>query len=348
MTPQPSAPQPSTPSAGRTRPRIAMTLGDPAGVGGELGAKLLASPEILDAADVLVVASPAEATRAAGHAGVVLDFADELGEGRPVLSDPGRPGPLPTAIGEVSAEAGRWALDALRYSLSLVNAGKVDGICFMPLNKSSLHLAGMHELDELHWFAGELDFAGTLSELNVLDGFFTARVTSHIALADVAAGISADSVRATINLLHGALHDSGVSTPRLGVAALNPHAGENGTFGRQEIDAIRPAVEAARADGIDAEGPYPSDTIFLKARSGRFDGVVTMYHDQGQIAMKMMGFDRGVTVQGGLPIPIATPAHGSAFDIAGAGAANPQASINAFTLAATMACRRLTKSARKQ
>jgi 4-hydroxythreonine-4-phosphate dehydrogenase len=327
------------------RPRLALTLGDPAGVGGELAAKLLATPDLLDGVDLSVIASPDEVSRAADQAHVGVDLATASGTDnrRPVLLDPHRAAPLPTAVGQVSEQAGRWALDALRYSLSMMESASIDGICFAPLNKTSLHLAGMGEPDELHWFANQLDFSGLLSELNVLDGFFTARVTSHIALADVAAGITADRVRAIIDLLYTALMDSGVEHPRLGVAALNPHAGENGTFGRQEIDHIRPAVEAARRDGIDADGPYPSDTIFLKVKAGIFDGVVTMYHDQGQIAMKMMGFDKGVTVQGGLPVPIATPAHGSAFDIAGLNKANTQATFNAFRLAATMARRRILR-----
>lgn len=322
-------------------PRIALTLGDPAGVGGELAAKLLADADAMAGADVVVLASAAEIDRAATHAGVTLDLADSPGEGRPALVDPGRDAPLPTTLGQVSGEAGAWALDALRHALTLAEAGQIDGICFTPLNKTSLHLAGMGTEDELRWFATTLGFTGTTSELNVLDDLWTARVTSHIALADVAERITADAVTDTIALLDTALRDAGVAAPRLGVAALNPHAGENGSFGRQEIDAIAPGIAAARAAGIDAAGPYPSDTIFLKARAGVFDGVVTMYHDQGQIAMKMMGFDRGVTVQGGLPVPIATPAHGSAFDIAGANKANPQATVNAFRLAATMAARRL-------
>jgi 4-hydroxy-L-threonine phosphate dehydrogenase PdxA len=137
--------------------------------------------------------------------------------------------------------------------------------------------------------------------------------------------------------------ESGIDAPRLGVCALNPHNGENGAFGRQEIDAIRPAVEASRANGIDVQGPFPCDTIFLKRQ--HFDGIVTMYHDQGQIAMKLLSFDGGVTVQGGLPLPIATPAHGTAFDIAGKNLAAVASTQNAFDLAVTMAERRIQEQA---
>lgn len=137
--------------------------------------------------------------------------------------------------------------------------------------------------------------------------------------------------------------ESGIEHPRLAVCALNPHNGENGAFGRQEIDAIRPAVEAAREAGIDAEGPYPCDTIFLKRE--RYDAFVTMYHDQGQIALKLLSFDGGVTVQGGLPIPIATPAHGTAFDIVGKNLASVRSTQNAFDIVSTMAERRIAKAA---
>lgn len=139
--------------------------------------------------------------------------------------------------------------------------------------------------------------------------------------------------------------ESGIDSPRLGVCALNPHNGENGAFGRQEIDYIRPAVQASQENGIDVQGPFPCDTIFLKRE--HFDGIVTMYHDQGQIAMKLLSFDGGVTVQGGLPIPIATPAHGTAFDIAGKNLAAVTSTQNAFDIAATMAERRIQKGSSK-
>lgn len=133
--------------------------------------------------------------------------------------------------------------------------------------------------------------------------------------------------------------ESGIERPRLGVCALNPHNGENGNFGRQEIDHIAPAVAAARAKGIDVEGPFPCDTIFLKR--SKYDGIVTMYHDQGQIAIKLLSFDGGVTVQGGLPVVITTPAHGTAFDIVGQNLASVTSTQNAFDIAVEMASRRI-------
>jgi 4-hydroxythreonine-4-phosphate dehydrogenase len=129
---------------------------------------------------------------------------------------------------------------------------------------------------------------------------------------------------------------SGVTTPRIAVCGLNPHNGDNGAFGREEIDIIAPGIALAAQRGMPADGPYPADTIFLKVRKGLYDAVVTMYHDQGQIALKLMGFDRGVTVQGGLPVPITTPAHGTAFDIEGEGRADVGAMKEAFLLACRM------------
>jgi 4-hydroxythreonine-4-phosphate dehydrogenase len=139
-----------------------------------------------------------------------------------------------------------------------------------------------------------------------------------------------------IVLIDQVLRTAGVGEPRLLVAALNPHGGEGGLFGNEEIEAIAPAIQQARSAGIQASGPFPADTIFVRARKGACDAVVSMYHDQGQIAMKLMGFERGVTVQGGLPLPVTTPAHGTAFDIAGHGKANPQGLYQAFRIACRM------------
>ncbi|HWI14039.1 MAG TPA: 4-hydroxythreonine-4-phosphate dehydrogenase PdxA, partial [Burkholderiales bacterium] len=218
----------------------------------------------------------------------------------------------------------------------LTRAGKTHALCFAPLNKSSLHLAGMRHNDELHWLAEGLGHAGPCCEFNVLDGVWTSRVTSHIALKDVAGMLSVERVADAIHLIYRAVQQSGVAQPRVAVCGLNPHNGDNGAFGREEIDIIAPAIALAGKRGMPADGPYPADTIFLKVRDGRYDAIVTMYHDQGQIALKLMGFDRGVTVQGGLPVPITTPAHGTAFDIEGQGRADVGAMKQAFLLACRM------------
>ncbi|MFF5566883.1 4-hydroxythreonine-4-phosphate dehydrogenase PdxA [Streptomyces sp. NPDC012623] len=326
------------------RPTIALTLGDPSGIGGELAAKLLASGELEELADVLVIASREELDRAAEQASVELDVSDQRGTGRPALVDPGRPGPLPTVTSAVNVASGAWTLAALEFAVSLAQSGEVDGICFMPLNKTALHEAGMTKEDELRWFAELLGHTGPTSEINVLPDLWTARITSHIPMAEVADRVTADRVTEIITMFDEMLRDSGIAEPRIGVAALNPHNGENGLFGRHEIDEIAPGVAAAQRAGIKAQGPFPADTIFLKGRDGAFDGIVTMYHDQGQIAMKLLGFDGGVTVQGGLPIAVTTPAHGTAFEIVGKGLANTNSARNAFVLAATLASRQAARS----
>jgi 4-hydroxythreonine-4-phosphate dehydrogenase len=184
--------------------------------------------------------------------------------------------------------------------------------------------------------ADELGFDGPHGEFNVLDKIWNARVTSHVPLARVSSLLSVDSIVRALQLTHNSMKTAGFSSPRIAVAALNPHAGDGGNFGREEIEVIAPAVAKAKALQIRADGPFPSDTVFLRARGGAYDAVLTMYHDQGQIAIKLMGFDRGVTVLGGLPVPICTPAHGTAYDIAGKGTANVEATRRAFLLACEM------------
>src|SRR6185369_3685379 len=188
--------------------------------------------------------------------------------------------------------------------------------------------------------AGVLGITGPATEFNILEGLWNARVTSHVPMADVPKLLTVERIVGALELTATALRAAGYVPPRIAVAALNPHAGDGGNFGREEIDIIAPAVAAARAKGIPCDGPYPADTVFVRARRGDYDAVMTMYHDQGQIAMKLIGFDRGVTLLGGFPLPICTPAHGSAYDIAGKGIANPGASKAAVLLAAKMATKR--------
>ena len=191
--------------------------------------------------------------------------------------------------------------------------------------------------DELVFAAEYLGFKGVVAEFNIIDQFWNARVTSHVPLREVAALITQDRIIQRLTMTRDALIEAGVAQPRIGVAALNPHAGDGGAFGREDLDIITPAVASARTLGITAEGPYPSDTVYVRAQKGAFDAVLSMYHDQGQIAIKLLGFDTGVTLLGGLPVPITTPAHGTAYDIAGKGIANIGATRAALLLAAEMA-----------
>jgi len=326
------------------KPTVAVLLGDPSGIGPELVAKLLAGPEPRQQANVLVVGDRRVFEMGQHVAKVRVPFRgiDSIGQADfgapevPVLDVPGVP-PGEFTMGQLSAKAGASVLDVIADTLRLARQGALDAIMFAPLNKQAMRMGGSQFSDELHFMAHELQYEGLIRELNVLDNLWLSRVTSHVALSTVSSMITKQRVYEAVELVHRTLRRAGIDRPRIAVAAFNPHGGEGGLFGREEIDEIGPGVEMARAAGMAAEGPFPADTIFLRARKGEYNAIVSMYHDQGQIAMKLMGFDRGVTVQGGLPIPITTPAHGTAFDIAGKGIANPGAIQQAFRLACRMA-----------
>ena len=329
------------------KPTIALFTGDPAGIGPELSARLRAAPETARAANLLVITGRPVLEDAVSVTGRPFAFTSgeaESARGRdfdmPMLID--WPGATAGGFerGVAGERNGRYMLDALRTALALCSAGLADAVCFAPLNKAALRAGGMNHPDELHFFCEQLDFHGPCVEFNVLEGLWTSRVTSHVPLNAVSALITVEKVAQGVELLSKGLRAAGLASPRIAVCGLNPHNGDNGAFGREEIDVIEPGVALARTRGFPADGPFPADTAFVRAirKDGAgYDGVLTMYHDQGQIAMKLMGFERGVTVPGGLPMPIATPAHGTAYDIAGKGIANTGAMSNAFALACRMA-----------
>lgn len=331
------------------KPRIVLTLGDPAGIGPELVARLMADPEARAQAHVLIVGDEAELIEGATIAGQSFDYqlidsVDAFAEpsGKPMLLQLGKAPAGGWARAAVSAEGGAHSLAALRVGLDLMKTREADAMTFAPLNKGSLHAGGMTQSDELHWFADVLGHDGPLSELNVMEGLWTSRVTSHVALRDVADLITGDKIIEAARLIHAAQIEAGIENPRIGICGLNPHNGDNGNFGTEEIEIVAPAVERAKAMGLPVEGPYPADTIFLKAVAEELDAIVTLYHDQGQIALKLLGFWQGVTVQGGLPVPITTPAHGTAFNIRGQGKAHPGPMLAAWNIACRMGRRRRT------
>ena len=305
-----------------TQPTIALFTGDPAGIGPELVQKLLNHSTAQQAANIILIGQK-NSVQASANA----TWHDWSGH---------HAAPFPPAIS--NANNGAYMIQALAEGVSLVRDGKANAFCFAPLNKSALRMGGMHQEDELRWFAEFLNYRGVCGELNVLQDLWTSRVTSHVALKEVSQLLSSQKVFESIEMIAKALKASGKSNPRLAVCGLNPHNGDNGNYGDEEIKIIAPGVEMARQAGIPADGPFPADTAFVRAirKEGGYDGVITMYHDQGQIAMKLMGFEKGVTVHGGLPIPITTPAHGTAYDIVGQNTANPQAMYNAFDLACRM------------
>ena len=230
------------------------------------------------------------------------------------------------------------ALKAHPRCLDAASAGSIDAICFAPLNKSSLKMAGMKFPDELHFFADYLKVASNVGELNTLGNlwtfshFFSCSAQRRCGVRYPGADIGPQSSCFTRPCALAVFE-----RPRVAVAALNPHAGEGGSCGREEIDVISPALDEAERTWVSCCGPVSQPIpFFSKARDGQYDGIVTMYHDQGQIAVKLLGFERGVTIQGGLPIAITTPAHGTAFDIAGQNKANVEATVQAFLIACRM------------
>ncbi|MFT4063580.1 4-hydroxythreonine-4-phosphate dehydrogenase PdxA [Paraburkholderia sp.] len=332
------------------KPRIAVLLGDPAGIGPELIARLLAQPENRARADLLIIGDRRELEHGMEIAQQRFDYTVVESEADakrdtdvPSLIDFRLADDVPYERAVATERGGRYSLEAFRKALALTQDKRTHAMIFAPVNKTSLHMAGMETSDEMEWFARQLGYSGAFCEFNVLDELWTSRVTSHMALKDVSARLSEQRIVGAIQLIDSGLKRAGIAAPRIAVCGFNPHNGDNGAFGREELDVIAPAVERARALGFDAQGPFPADTIFVRARDQKaFDGVVTMYHDQGQIAMKLMGFWRGVTVHGGLPVPITTPAHGTAFDIHGKGRADVGATQKAFDIAVRMAQDRLS------
>lgn len=332
------------------KPLIALAMGDPAGISPELAAKALALPEVRDAADFIVFGDLRVLQEGARVAGVALDLdiadAPRRPDGKPVFVDLKNLDPATVVPAKVSLAGGEFASQNFRAALKLGREGVADAVAFTPFNKQAMRLANPGYDDEIKFSATELGVDVVASEFNVLPEFWNARVTSHVPLSGVSERITKEAVLKGLILTDASLKASGIARPRIAVAGLNPHAGDGGNFGSEEIEQIEPAVREGKARGIACEGPYPSDTVFVRAVAGHFDAVLTMYHDQGQIAMKLIGFDKGVTLLGGFPVPICTPAHGTAYEIAGKGVANVGATREALLLAARMGGAR--KAAKEQ
>jgi 4-hydroxythreonine-4-phosphate dehydrogenase len=314
-------------------------LGDATGIGPEQCARVLSDGRLSDAARFVVIGDARVLAQGARDAGVTLDLARHGVE----FMDLRNMDPATLSRGAISADSGRIAGETLKLMIDMALEGKLDGICFAPLNKAALHAGGWKFNDEHQMFANMTRHQGFFGEMNVLDNLWMSRVTSHVSLRTALDQITPQRIDEALTLADRTMRGAGIDDPRIAVCALNPHGGENGLFGREEIDIIAPAVASAAQRGIACRGPYPSDTVFIKAFNGEFDGVLSMYHDQGQIATKLKGFNRGVTVTAGLQTVFTTPAHGTAFDIAGRGVASTGALEEAVRLCARLAAYRRSR-----
>ncbi|GHV53640.1 4-hydroxythreonine-4-phosphate dehydrogenase [Spirochaetia bacterium] len=324
-----------------TKPILGILLGDSAGIGPELVAKSAVAGFLTSVCRPLIIGDIRIFEHALKLIGQTAKYhavsAAEMDwdKGIPVLDMKDQnPDEITTAA--VSADCGRAVLHQLTAACDLCKSGVIKGFTFAPLNKGAMLEGGSGCESEHEFLVKAFGIKGFSGELNVLNKLSTTRVTSHIPLKEVSDHLSRERVLNAIALAYKTVRSFGVETPRIAVAALNPHAGDSGHCGREEIDIIAPAVKEAREKGYGAEGPIPADIIFIKAFAGEFDSVVTMYHDQGQIAMKLKGFEWGITVAGGMPYAITTPAHGTAFDIAGKGIAKTSAFESAVKLAVQM------------
>ena len=323
-------------------PVIGIPLGDSAGIGPELVAKSAASGFLNSVCKPLIIGDSrvfANALSLIGkevkHYPVTSIHEADWMRGIPVL-DRKNQNPEKIIYGQIDADCGRAVLDMLTVCCKLCQQKAIAGVCFAPLNKAAMKDAGSIYESEHSFFADKFHVTGPAGEINVLNEVSTTRITSHIPLKDVTLHVTEERILEAISLAYKTVSSFGIKHPRVAVAALNPHGGENGKCGTEEITLIGPAIQKANKQGMNALGPFPADTLFIRVFNGEFDSVVTMYHDQGQIAMKLKGFEWGVTVVGGMPYPITTPAHGTAFDIAGKGQAKTSAFENALKLAVRM------------
>jgi 4-hydroxythreonine-4-phosphate dehydrogenase len=310
-----------------TLPLVAVTMGDPTGIGPEIVAKVAASPEFSTAHRAFVIGDAARLSREIQSNGLAVrvrrldrpeDLVPEAGV-LPVYQGAQLPDDLP--YGRVDSRAGSAAYAYIRRAVELANARRIDAVCTAPINKEALAAAGVKypgHTEILADLSGAKDVTMVLMspELRVI------LVTIHCSLREAIARLSIDAELTAIRLAHRMIRDLGIARPRIAVAGLNPHAGEGGLFGREDIEIIAPAVQRACNEGIDASGPHPGDTVFMLARRKRYDIVVAQYHDQGLIPVKLTGLELGVNVTAGLPFIRTSPDHGTAFDIAGRGVAD--------------------------
>ncbi|MBA3313315.1 MAG: 4-hydroxythreonine-4-phosphate dehydrogenase PdxA [Planctomycetota bacterium] len=336
------------------KPRIAITLGDVAGIGPEVAVRAVVTPVVREICRPCIVGDPVIVSRAVEVTGAALNVitCSSLVEAVAVSSkaDIGVWNPLGVSLsgvppGRINGNAGRAAYEWLIAAVDGALTSEIDAIATAPLSKAALHAGGFRYPGHTEILAercGVKDFAMMLylppgGPVHGPYGLGIAHTTLHTSIASVPGLLSQKSIEATIGLVDRFLKRLGSERPRVGVCALNPHAGEDGLFGDEEERLIEPAVRAARSDGIDAQGPFPADTLIRRATLGEFDGLTAMYHDQGHIALKLIAFGTAVNVTLGLPIVRTSPSHGTAFDIAWQGKADATGMIEAIRTAAKLA-----------
>jgi len=329
----------------KAKPRIAVTPGDITGIGPEILAKVLIEEppdncRLLIVGDAKVLRSSFDALGARFNLPVFRSIEEAVaGDAPAVMLDLAQGGTELLAIGRPHPEAGQMAAEALSEAVKLAMEGCVDGLVYGPLCKETLHIGEKKYGDE-QYLLRELMYAPDMKAIAKIGEVFRLTIAEHVPLRNIPDLITQQSVLNAIEVLREALLSYGLRSPRIGVAALNPHAGEGGLVGREEIEQIAPAVQIARSKGIDVLGPIPADTIYVRAFNGQFDGVVSLYHDQANIALKVAGFGEIVIFFVRSPIVITTLGHGTAYDKAGKGTADPNNLRVAIEMAAFLALRR--------
>ena len=325
------------------KPVLGILLGEATGIGPEIVAKLCNSRKIQKYCRPVLIGDLRVMKMGQEIAGVsypvpAIDRVSEADwEGDIPILDQRNLSTDDFELGEISAVSGKVTGDMLGTALDLCKNGDLDGFVFAPLNKAALMHGGYDFEDENKYFANYLKWEENYGEMNVVEDLWTSRVTGHIPIKKVADSISTEGVLTAIHLANKTLKQAGYDNPKIAVSALNPHCGEDGMCGTEEIDIIAPAVERAKQGGANVVGPFSADTLFIKALKGEYDAVTVMYHDQGQIALKLQSFENTITVSAGFPYPITTPAHGTAFDIVGKGIAKTSATERAIAVCSRMA-----------
>jgi 4-hydroxythreonine-4-phosphate dehydrogenase len=322
------------------RPLLAITMGDPAGIGPEVILRALTHDDVYARARPLVIGDRQTLARAASWVDaqslaydIVTDPAAGAYEaGTVTLTDLENAPIAAYELGQVSAVAGKAAVEYVFLACDLALEGRVDAVVTAPLNKAAMHQAGFIYPGHTELLA-ERTHAEKVSMLLVGPTLRVVHVSTHVALGEAIRRVTKERVGDVIEIAHQSCLALGIAKPRIAVAGLNPHASEGGLFGTQEADEIIPAIEDARARGLDVSDPQPPDTVFLRASRGTWDIVVAMYHDQGHIPMKLLAFDSGVNVSIGLPILRTSVDHGTAFDIAGTGKASEESMLAAIDVA---------------